>query len=84
MKNYRRDCLVVEIHLLKILSVGIDCESVSRKFDVHSRDPTHPIHFLAQASDLCQQSICPQNITKVDWFDWPVGRLFVGRGEVSR
>ena len=35
--------------LLKILSVGIDFESLSRKFDVHHPDPTHSIASTANS-----------------------------------
>ena len=35
--------------LLKILSVGIDFESLSRKFDVHLPDPTHSIASTANS-----------------------------------
>ena len=38
--------------LLKILSVGIDFESLSRKFDVHHPDPTHSIASTANSPNM--------------------------------
>ena len=38
--------------LLKILSVGIDFESLSGKFDVHHPDPTHSIASTANSPNM--------------------------------